>query len=165
MQIILYEFLVCQKCIFPFEYEGELYNDCAPMGRFRICAFEVNEHGEMVLGRYKICPYNGCNETNLTDISSTLTTLGPNTNQTISTAHTILPCNWFHTGNGFCEDENNHPACNYDGGDCCVQSPHIVTVNTTYCTTCMCYPESVTTTHGRSSYLKFVRNKSRKQFL
>ena len=73
---------VCQKCIFPFEYEGEIYNDCAPMENLKICAFEINPNGEMVSGRYKICPHKGCNGTfdNTTNLTSTSTTLAPITN-------------------------------------------------------------------------------------
>ena len=58
----------------------------------------------------------------------------------------MLPCDWYNTGNGYCEDENNHIGCNFDGGDCCDKSPHIWIVNTTYCTICHCYIESITTT-------------------
>ena len=36
-------------------------------------------------------------------------------------------------GNGFCNDENNNPDCNYDGGDCCATN-----VNTNTCSECAC---------------------------
>ena len=38
------------------------------------------------------------------------------TTSKITATTTEKPCNWFHNGNGFCEDENNHASCNYDGG-------------------------------------------------
>ena len=37
-------------------------------------------------------------------------------------------------GDGFCNDETNHPGCNYDGGDCCIYSP-----NNEKCSECACY--------------------------
>ena len=37
-------------------------------------------------------------------------------------------------GNGFCNDETNNPACNYDGGDCC-----IVNANISSCSECVCH--------------------------
>ena len=36
-------------------------------------------------------------------------------------------------GNGFCNDETNIAACNYDGGDCCGSC-----VTTEYCSNCDC---------------------------
>ena len=42
--------------------------------------------------------------------------------------------NW--VGDDFCDDENNYPHCNYDGGDCCVLPGG--NVNTAYCSECAC---------------------------
>ena len=39
-------------------------------------------------------------------------------------------------GNGFCNDETNTVACNYDGGDCCINF-----VNKENCSECHCYLE------------------------
>merc|ERR1712111_105307 len=39
--------------------------------------------------------------------------------------------NW--VGDNFCDDGNNTPGCDYDGGDCCGDD-----VNTTYCSACEC---------------------------
>ena len=36
-------------------------------------------------------------------------------------------------GDGYCDDIINHKDCNFDGGDCCGS-----TVNTEYCTQCIC---------------------------
>jgi hypothetical protein len=36
-------------------------------------------------------------------------------------------------GDGYCDDNNNVPECNYDGGDCCGSC-----VNKEYCFTCAC---------------------------
>ena len=36
-------------------------------------------------------------------------------------------------GDNYCDDENNHPGCEYDGGDCCGDN-----VNTYYCSACEC---------------------------
>ena len=41
-------------------------------------------------------------------------------------------------GDGFCNDEINNAACNYDGGDCCGYN-----LNFTYCSECLCHiPET-----------------------
>ena len=37
-------------------------------------------------------------------------------------------------GDGFCNDETNMAACNYDGGDCCVKN-----VTTNHCFECTCH--------------------------
>ena len=37
-------------------------------------------------------------------------------------------------GDGFCNDETNNAACNYDGGDCCGSC-----INTKYCKNCTCF--------------------------
>ena len=37
-------------------------------------------------------------------------------------------------GNGFCNDETNIGACNYDGGDCCGHN-----VNADFCFQCHCH--------------------------
>ena len=36
-------------------------------------------------------------------------------------------------GDNWCDDENNHPGCEYDGGDCCGDD-----VRKNYCTVCEC---------------------------
>ena len=36
-------------------------------------------------------------------------------------------------GDGYCDDITNNEACTFDGGDCCGS-----TVNTEYCTECIC---------------------------
>jgi len=36
-------------------------------------------------------------------------------------------------GDGFCDDDNNNDACDFDGGDCCGDN-----VQTTYCSACQC---------------------------
>ena len=41
-------------------------------------------------------------------------------------------------GDGFCNDETNNAACNYDGGDCCGSC-----VITDVCTNCMCIDETI----------------------
>merc|ERR1711962_288402 len=38
---------------------------------------------------------------------------------------------WF--GDNYCDDENNNPECDFDGGDCCGDN-----VNTQYCSECKC---------------------------
>jgi len=60
------------------------------------------------------------------------TTAGPN-NTTANPNGCAVP-SW--KADGFCDDENNTPGCEYDGGDCC--SGLCDTVNTTYCTACKC---------------------------
>ena len=39
-------------------------------------------------------------------------------------------------GDGLCDDSNNHPGCNYDGGDCC--PPYEYQDWNQYCTKCTC---------------------------
>ena len=39
-----------------------------------------------------------------------------------------------YVGDGFCDDLNNINSCNFDGGDCCLE-----TVITDFCTECICY--------------------------
>jgi hypothetical protein len=51
-----------------------------------------------------------------TSSNSMETTTEEQTTTKLITTTTEKPCNWFHNGNGFCEDENNHASCNYDGG-------------------------------------------------
>ena len=34
---------------------------------------------------------------------------------------------------GFCNDEVNHPDCNFDGGECCID------INTEQCSNCTCH--------------------------
>ena len=41
--------------------------------------------------------------------------------------------NYTSIGNGICNDENNNPICQYDGGDCCLPN-----VNITACAECHC---------------------------
>ena len=49
-------------------------------------------------------------------------------------AYIFLDCeNPQDVGNGFCDDYNNKPECNYDSGDCCGSC-----VNKQYCSTCAC---------------------------
>jgi len=47
-------------------------------------------------------------------------------------------------GDGFCDDQNNNGACNYDGGDCCVATVdnNQGTVKTNYCDECACLDPS-----------------------
>merc|ERR1712151_121076 len=40
-------------------------------------------------------------------------------------------------GDGYCDDENNNPGCDWDGGDCCDKSGIEKQFN--YCTTCKCF--------------------------
>ena len=42
-------------------------------------------------------------------------------------------CNYYG-GDGYCDDNNNVPECNYDGGDCCGSC-----INKQYCSTCACF--------------------------
>ena len=46
--------------------------------------------------------------------------------------HLICPI-YTTIGDGVCNDENNTPVCQYDGGDCCLPN-----VNLTACTECQC---------------------------
>ena len=41
-------------------------------------------------------------------------------------------------GNGFCNDETNTAACNYDGGDCCGSC-----INKRYCSKCACHGDVI----------------------
>ena len=49
-------------------------------------------------------------------------------------------------GDGFCDDKTNNLDCNYDGGDCCLDS-----INTVYCEICQCInAETFCQGHGYS---------------
>ena len=37
-------------------------------------------------------------------------------------------------GDGYCDDENNNPGCEWDGGDCCKEN-----IKKTYCKDCKCF--------------------------
>ena len=51
----------------------------------------------------------------------------------------IRYADWWRIGppslvkNGFCNDETNNAACNYDGGDCCIN------INDSFCSECTCF--------------------------
>ena len=51
----------------------------------------------------------------------------------------ILDCNGIvpFVGDTFCDDENNYPECDYDGGDCCGGQ-------LTYCSVCWCVITNMT---------------------
>ena len=42
-------------------------------------------------------------------------------------------------GDLYCDDENNHIDCYFDGGDCCGSN-----VDTTYCQECLCLNDTIT---------------------
>ena len=45
----------------------------------------------------------------------------------------LSPCLQSLENDGYCDDVNNHDACNFDGGDCCGDN-----VDTTFCHLCDC---------------------------
>ena len=55
-----------------------------------------------------------------------------------TSAPSIGKCNGpiFAIGDGICDDQNNVPNCDYDGGDCCLSLDTIITA--LYCETCKC---------------------------
>ena len=69
----------------------------------------------------------------------------------------------FKQGDGSCDDKNNNEACNWDGGDCCLD-----TLDTEYCNECLCldpdgkkttfttstlFPTSITTSVSSCEYM------------
>merc|ERR1712159_404185 len=44
----------------------------------------------------------------------------------------------YYKGDGFCDDFNNNPGCDYDGGDCCAATSRAGHVKTKYCKKCAC---------------------------
>jgi hypothetical protein len=44
-------------------------------------------------------------------------------------------------GNGYCDDQTNTEACNFDGGDCCLSQMYF-----TYCDFCFCHETGITVT-------------------
>ena len=51
----------------------------------------------------------------------------------------IAFCAWSDQYNdGWCDDMNNVPSCNYDGGDCCLEK-----VENIFCTACACHEDGV----------------------
>ena len=69
------------------------------------------------------------------------------TSQNISTDSCLDP-EWIN--DGFCDDENNNEACEWDGGDCCGSD-----VDTLFCTQCECHKPTLTTT---TSYVSTTAN-------
>ena len=51
-------------------------------------------------------------------------------------------------GDGFCDDQNNNEACEFDGGDCCGDN-----VKTQYCTQCQCLEPS------KGSFFSFLQQR------
>jgi len=49
-------------------------------------------------------------------------------------------------GDNYCDDENNNAACQFDGGDCCQESPAAGWDN--YCNACECLEQQTTTTEA-----------------
>ena len=63
-----------------------------------------------------------------------LTTTPPTTTTTSTSTGTTLSCgNLEYHSDGFCDDGNNTPGCDFDGGDCCGDD-----VKTEYCEECQC---------------------------
>ena len=58
-------------------------------------------------------------------------------------------------GDGYCDDENNKEACNFDQGDCC-PGKH-VEVKKDYCTVCACLGDS------GAGIVNFVTNRPNKE--
>ena len=69
--------------------------------------------------------------------------------------------NQFWQGDGYCDDQNNTPECDYDGGDCCGDS------NNDFCTECQCLdptydpnsPPATTSLEPEPGALSFLLNK------
>jgi len=70
----------------------------------------------------------GCGTTSTTTTSTT----------TPASSQCAVP-SW--QGDGYCDDANNNPECNYDGGDCCGTD-----VNDTFCEVCQCLDPNFATT-------------------
>ena len=54
---------------------------------------------------------------------------------TLGTSNCNAAAAW--SGNGYCDDENNHEICNFDGGDCCGTC-----ANMDKCLDCQCFDDS-----------------------
>ncbi len=52
-------------------------------------------------------------------------------------------------GDGWCHDLNNVPDCNFDDGDCCLESP--VCMIPIMCTECLCHEDQ--TSHCPGMYM------------
>jgi len=118
----------------------------------RDCTFEDNcNGGECVLSAWKGdgfcddgnnncgCGWDGgdcCNSDSNFDYCSDCTCLDP-TKQPDGTC--VGACwNFVFAGDGFCDDSNNVCACDWDGGDCCIE-----TIISTYCEDCACLDPEV----------------------
>ena len=43
-----------------------------------------------------------------------------------------------YANDDFCDDDNNKPECDYDGGDCCPPTNNTLPAWDDYCSTCQC---------------------------
>jgi hypothetical protein len=51
-------------------------------------------------------------------------------------------------GDGYCNDASNIEECQFDGGDCCLE-----TVNSLTCTVCLCHETGITAPSGAGGKL------------
>merc|ERR1712062_806546 len=106
------------------QWQGD--NFCDDENNNAECAFDGGDCcGDDVNTQY--CSACECLEG--TTAAPTTTTAAPPPSTEEPTACEFPP--W--VGDNFCDDGNNTPGCDYDGGDCCGDD-----VNTTYCSLCEC---------------------------
>ena len=61
-------------------------------------------------------------------------------------------------GDGYCDDENNFEACEWDGGDCCGSN-----VNTDYCSACECLDPNAAGSRRKQTLNETTFNSEKKQ--
>merc|ERR1712064_223905 len=91
-----------QSCVFPFRYQGIVYNKCADVSISGIdnnqawCSTEVTSGGEHIDGKVAVCP-NTCSgaesKTAASTTTTTTTTTTPTTTTTTTTTTTVATVN------------------------------------------------------------------------
>ena len=86
------------------------------------------------------CDYDGgdcCTDTEQTHCEECLCKITDSSSEEHGKPQSCLHHEWI--GDGVCDDENNIPECDFDGGDCCVDTEQ------QHCKVCECIGSSYTT--------------------
>ncbi len=75
-------------------------------------------------------------QVNTEDQCKTLLSFRPLSDQKKYADACIESYEYFHIGNGYCQDELNNEDCAFDGGDCCMVGAY-----TNHCKACECISE------------------------
>lgn len=108
-----------KPCVFPFKWKGRQYHQCTDKNAKNgkpWCAVKVNNNNMKVKKKDQWICETGCPGRGIEPANATKS-----------------GCKLGWKGDRWCDDENNNPGCDYDGGDCC--GDH---VRKAFCTECQC---------------------------